>query len=442
MLVDALAKVQAQGFAPGEFTPAGLDDLLSSSDPVARQAGQQKLIAAVLRYAKAVHTGRLTQAGFLEEWGLRPEPYDPAPDFNQAVTQDKLGPWLDTLPPPYTGYQSLAQGLTAYRAIAAKGGWKPISPGPVLKPGESSPRVLELRARLAAEDPTVTTDGGPLLDDALAKGVMRAQKRFGLKDDGIVNAATLAALNTPIEDRIGQIVANLERWRWLPAELPVDRIQVNIAAAILTVFHADAPTLSMRAVTGRPGDETPMLHSQVQSIVFNPPWNVPSSIATKELWPKEKAHPGYFAKHDFIVINTPDGGKRLQQKAGDQAALGKFKFDFPNPYGVYLHDTPGHAAFDRYSRLASHGCVRLQKPKELADNLLQGDAVWTPDKVDATVASGKTVRASLPQQISVFLFYWTAYLGPDGQMNFRDDPYSWDKMLIQRINAAPAQTGA
>jgi murein L,D-transpeptidase YcbB/YkuD len=184
-----------------------------------------------------------------------------------------------------------------------------------------------------------------------------------------------------------------------------------------------------------------MLHSQVQSIVFNPPWNVPSSIATKELWPKEKAHPGYFAKHDFIIIPTPDGGTRLQQKAGDQAALGKIKFDFPNPYGVYLHDTPGHAAFDRYSRLESHGCVRLQKPLLLADNLLQGDPVWTPAKVDETIASGKTVRTSVPQPISVFLFYWTAYLGPDGQMNFRGDPYGWDKMLIQRINAGGGAAG-
>src|ERR1019366_6519625 len=109
---------------------------------------------------------------------------------------------------------------------------------------------------------------------------------------------------------------NMERWRWVPAVLPSDRIQVNIAAAGLTVFHDDTPTLSMRAVTGRPGDETPMLQSAVSSIVLNPPWNVPSNIATKELWPKEKAHPGYLARNDFIVIPTPDGGTRLQQKAG------------------------------------------------------------------------------------------------------------------------------
>jgi hypothetical protein len=137
---------------------------------------------------------------------------------------------------------------------------------------------------------------------------------------------TLAALNVPADDRVRQIMANLERWRWLPQELPRDRIQVNIAAAVLTVFDGDTPVMSMRAVTGRPGDETPMLSSTIRSIVLNPPWNVPTSIATKELWPKEKKSPGYFKRNGFTVID----GTRLQQAAGDQSALGRFKFDFDN----------------------------------------------------------------------------------------------------------------
>ncbi len=437
-LEEGLARAESHGFPSGAFQPRDLDALLQSRDPKARQTGLEKLGAAVLSYAKAVHTGRLGQDGFIDDWGLRPAAYDPTPDFNQAVAEDRIGPWLDSLPPPYTGYQSLTQGLAAYRMIAAKGGWKPISPGPTLKVGADDPRVIELRARLAAEDSTVSAEGPSMFDADLAKALMRAQKRFGLQDDGVLTTVTQAALNVSIDDRISQIDANLERWRWLPQVLPVDRIQVNIAAAILTVFHADAATLSMRAVTGRPGDETPMLQSQVESIVFNPPWNVPSSIAARALWPKEKANPGYFATHDFIVIPTEDGGSRLQQKAGPQAALGRVKFDFPNPYGVYLHDTPTRSTFDRFSRLESHGCVRLQRPLVLANNLLQGDAVWTPVAVDAAVAAGKTVRAPLPQPIAVYLFYWTAYLGTDGQMNFRDDPYGWDRLLMQRVNAPAA----
>ncbi len=180
----------------------------------------------------------------------------------------------------------------------------------------------------------------------------------------------------------------MERWRWLPAELPAHRVQVNIAAAVLTVFDADKPVMSMRAVTGRPGDETPMLSSTIHSIVLNPPWNVPSSIATKELWPKEHAHPGYLKAHGFSVIGT-GAGSRLQQSP-KRSALGKVKFDFANPYGVYLHDTPTQGTFDRNSRLASHGCVRLAHPVALAKLMLQDDPT-----VDVTMRSTPRWRRAI-----------------------------------------------
>ena len=270
---------------------------------------------------------------------------------------------------------------------------------------------------------------------ALRRLTQRAQKRFGLEPNGVLNASTLEALNVPVAERVQQIIANMERWRWLPPELPADRIQVNIAAAVLTVFHEGTPTLSMRAVTGRPDDMTPMLQSQIQSIVFNPPWNVPSTIATKELWPKEKAHPGYFKRNDFIVIPLPGGGNRLQQKAGPKAALGRVKFDFVNKYGVYLHDTPSHSAFGKYARMVSHGCVRLEHPVVLAKAVMDGDPKWTPDLIDSTLDGGDTVRAPLANPIAVFLLYWTAYVGPDGSANFRADPYDWDHALMQRIVA-------
>jgi len=191
----------------------------------------------------------------------------------------------------------------------------------------------------------------------------------------------------------------------------------------------------MRAVTGRPGDETPMLSSVISDVLFNPPWNVPADIAAKELWPKERAHPGYFARNEFEVIHTPDGGTRLQQKAGDMSALGRVKFEFPNPYSVYLHDTPSHSTFGHYSRMVSHGCVRLEKPVVLADAVMQGDPKWTPDAINDAIASGDTIRAPIPRPISVFLLYWTAFGNADGSVSFRADPYDWDRALMQRIDA-------
>jgi murein L,D-transpeptidase YcbB/YkuD len=434
-LAQALRGADAHGLPPEKFAPEAAMALLASQDPASRAKGQAHLIDLTLAYARAVHVGRLPASGFMTEWGLRPDAYDPAPDFAAAVQQDRLAAWLASLPPPYTGYQTLMTGLATYRGLAAKGGWAVTPAGPSLTEGMTDPRVKALRARLSVEDPTVARTGGDVYDPALVQAVQRAQKRFGLDPDGVVGPGTLSALNVPIQRRIDQIVANMERWRWLPQTLPADRIQVNVAAAVMSVFQQDAPTLTMRAVTGRPGDETPMLSSMIHSVVLNPPWNVPQSIATKELWPKEKASPGYFARNDFIVIPTDDGGSRLQQKAGPKAALGQVKFDFNNPYGVYLHDTPSRSKFDSFSRLASHGCVRLQKPIELVKLLMAGDPVWTPEKIDATLASGETVRAKLPQQMAVFLLYWTAYVTPDGQVNFRDDPYGWDKELVQRIAA-------
>jgi len=439
LLVRTLAQAPSHGFEPEAFAIDAIAPMLDARAAATRQEGQAQLILAALRYAKAVHSGRLPADGFLTDWGLRPAPYDPGPDFVQAAAQDRLGPWLDSLPPPYTGYQTLRKGLVTYRDIAQRGGWKPLAGGAPLKLGAANdPRIAALEARLAVEDPTIAVDRAPVFDEALQQALMRAQKRFGLNPDGGLGPATLAALNVPVERRIDQILANMERWRWLPRQLPADRIQVNIAAAVMSVFHDDAPNLTMRAVTGRPGDETPMLQSTIHSIVLNPPWNVPSSIATKELWPKQRANPRYFANNDFTVIPTGDGGSRLQQKAGPKAALGLVKFDFNNPYGVYLHDTPSRSKFSSFSRLASHGCVRLEKPIPLAKQLLAADPAWGPDVVDATIAAGKTVRAPLAQPMAVFLLYWTAYVTPDGQVNFRDDPYGWDKVLVQRIAAASA----
>ncbi|CAN5237354.1 murein L,D-transpeptidase [soil metagenome] len=388
------------------------------------------LVRAALDHGRAVHAGRLATADFDHDWGLRPPPFDPLPGFAEAVRRDRLAAWIAALPPPYAGYDGLVQGLARYRVIAAAGGWPVLDAGPDMTLGASGPRVLALRQRLALEDTDVVATGDQF-DADLAAAVKRAQSRYGLNPAGVVSKQTLAALNVPANERVRQIMANLERWRWLPPTLPHDRIQVNIAAAVMTVFDGDVPVLSMRAVTGRPGHETPMLSSTINSIVINPPWNVPDSIAAKELWPKERKSPGYLKRNGFVVI----GGTRLQQAAGTKSALGRYKFDFDNPYSVYLHDTPSRAKFDSFSRLASHGCVRLQKPAELAELMLRGDPKWPAEAIAAAVATGKTQRVALTKPVQVYLLYWTAFASADGQMNFRGDPYGWDRTLAGKIEA-------
>ncbi|ATQ44101.1 L,D-transpeptidase family protein [Caulobacter mirabilis] len=418
LLRRTLDEAALHGFEPGEFTPRGDSDAA--------------LVEATLRYAKAVKTGRLDTANFREDWGLRPTPFDARGAMARAVADDRLEDWLKSLPPPYPGYETLQMGLANYRAMAERGGWKTLPEGDKLEVGAAGPAVDALRARLAAEDPTTPAQlprnpaGQSVFDVQLADALKRAQKRMGLQPDGALGPATRAALNVSVQRRIDQIVANMERWRWLPSAMPANRVQVNVAAGVLTLFQNDVPTLSMRAVTGKPGGgETPLLSSEINSIVLNPPWNVPAGIAARELFPKGQA---YLNANNFRVI---DG--RLQQRPGPGSALGLVKFDFPNNYAVYLHDTPSKGGFTRYTRLASHGCVRLEKPFALARAIMAGDPEWTPERIDEVVAGGKTTRATVANPVSVYLLYWTAYVTPDGQVNFRQDPYGWDALLIQRI---------
>ncbi len=442
LLRQALDQAPAQGFADKAFTPPGLDALLQSADPAARQRGEAMLKAAILKYAVAVHRGRLTGAEFDDEWGLRPAAYDPEPDFDAALAKNTLPAWLAALPPGYAGYRQLVKGLADYRAIAAKGGWRTLASGATVKPGGVDDRIPALRVRLAAEDPAAPPAPAPptapnVLDDPTDKALKAFQARHGLEANGALDKPTLTALNQPVGQRVLQIMANMERWRWLPETLPADRVQVNIAASVLTLYKADRPVLSMRTASGKPDDHTPMLESQIKSIVFNPPWNVPESIAKKELYPKERADPGYFAREDIHIIKTADG-QRLQQAAGPKSSLGLVKFDFDNRYGVYLHDTPSRGAFARRGRMVSHGCVRLEKPQDLAAMLLEGDGGWDKASISSTIAAGDTKRVPLAKPVEVLLFYWTAFAGPDGAMNFTNDPYNWDHELLQKTAGVKA----
>ena len=181
-----------------------------------------------------------------------------------------------------------------------------------------------------------------------------------------------------------------------------------------------------------------MLTSSIHSIVLNPPWNVPTSIAKRELWPKGRAA---LAREGYKIVGTPEGGERIVQPAGPNSALGLVKFDFDNPFAVYLHDTPSRAKFASYDRLASHGCIRLEKPIPLAELMVKADPALA-GQVPTMIATGKTQRVQLPQKVAVYLLYWTAFASANGTMNFRADPYGWDKLLAGKIDAAGKRAAA
>jgi murein L,D-transpeptidase YcbB/YkuD len=226
--------------------------------------------------------------------------------------------------------------------------------------------------------------------------------------------------------------ANLERVRWLPRDEQPTRVDVNIATATMAYFVDGQPRMTMRTASGKKGDETPMLTSNIDHIVLNPPWNVPDGIANEELRPKGAR---YLAANHFT---TKDDG-RLMQLPGPDSALGLVKFDFDNPYAVYLHDTPSKAAFGRDARAVSHGCVRLERAMDLAAIFLEAQPGWSVERINDVIASGETTTVKLDRPVPVRLLYLTA-VPNDGTITYVDDVYGWDGQLLQLLDRASKAT--
>lgn len=367
-----------------------------------------------------------------------PAAADPEPGAGSAV-----------IAPPNPAAARLAEALERYRAIEASGGWRYIpTTGPVLEVGAIDRRVAALRERLAIEgDLPLTERDGQIFDRSLADAVRTFQRRHGLDPDARVGLRTLAALNVPAESRVRQIAANLERWRDMPAELPGSRLEVNIPAAELAVFNDDFPLMTMRVVVGSRRFPTPTLQSRISSVVFNPPWTIPTRIARNEIVPRLKREPTYLRDNDIRILDRSDdpygetidwrarGAPRdppLQQQPGPKNALGRIKFNFANGFSVYLHDTPGKSAFERDDRALSHGCVRLQRPEDLARHVLRAKLADDPDLVDRALASPETREVLVGNPLPIFIVYWTAFVDQAGRVNFRNDLYGLDWRLLQR----------
>lgn len=248
-------------------------------------------------------------------------------------------------------------------------------------------------------------------------------------------AAQRAQPQTPqSQAQLDRLRANMERVRWLPRDEPATRVDVNISSATMVYVVDGQPRLTMRTTSGKAGDETPMLTSKIDNIVLNPPWNVPDDIANDELRPKGDS---YLSSHNFV---TKDDG-HLMQQPGPDSALGLVKFDFDNPYAVYLHDTPSKAAFDRSGRAVSHGCVRLERAMDLANALLANVPGWSPARVQQVIASHETTTVKLPTAVPVRLMYLTVV--PNGaQLVDTPDVYGWDAPLLSLLDRYSRSAGA
>lgn len=384
------------------------------------------LWASLLRHATRELGQRVRPREIDPFWALAPPPRPVAAEAQAARDKGQLGLWMLGLGPSDPRYRALQAIRCRYRTIVDAGGWTVVPAAAAAREAPAS-ALAALRTRLASEDYLPAAEPRPGAGDvSLKKAVADFQTHHALAPDGVVGAKTLAAMNVSAEARLAQIDANLERWRWLPRLSP-NRFEVDVGGAEATLFVEDAPRLAMRAIVGDPRHRTPLFASRLESVVFNPPWNVPPSIARNELEPKERREPGYLARNDFVRVN---GG--LQQRPGPLNALGQVKFDFASPFGVYLHDTPARAAFGQANRWRSHGCMRLQDPRGLAAAVLAPQG-WTPERVEAAIAPGATNRVPLARPVPLYVAYWTVVVAADGAPVFRPDPYHWDEKLLQAM---------
>ena len=376
---------------------------------------------------------------------------DPVAFMEKAVTSESLGKVIESWKPQHPVYGRLKSALATYRAIQAEGGWHPVPAGLPLKAGVSDERVLELRRRLAATgDLSDGSSDSMLFDEKLEQAVIHFQSRHRLDPDGVIGEKTFEAVNVPVEERIDQIRANLERARWLLHDIQGRFVIVDIAGFHVGLHEEGNVVWTSRAQVGKPYRNTPVFKSAIRYLEFNPTWTIPPGILSKDILPAVKRDPDYLKKRNINVTDR-DGNVidqssidwsqypgrpfsyMLRQEPGPDNALGQVKFIFPNKHFVYLHDTPSKSLFDRPERTFSSGCIRVEKPFELAELLLDNPKEWNAARIREVIDSKETLRVFLPEPMPVLLLYWTVAADEDGTVHFKQDPYGRDKAIVEGL---------
>ncbi len=455
--VALLRAAADEGLAPADYHLTEIDAHLSAraageGSSVAADADTELLLSdAMLLYAAHLGAGRVApEAGDASFAPVSGRP-DPMAALEHALATGHPNELALALRPPQRDYERLRQALVQFRALAARGGWPEVEAGEKLRPGARDPRVRQLRARLAA-DGSLAADraNGERFDEPLAEALRAFQRRHGLAVDGVVGPATLAALNVSATARARQIALNMERWRWLPADLGARYIAVNQPGFELSVVENGDSVLRMRIVVGKPQTRTPAFSAAMTHVVLNPYWYVPRRLAVEDKLPLVRRDPHYLASQhlrllqgwapntrnidparvDWAHVSPASFPYRLRQDPGPWNALGRVKFMLPNPFQIYLHDTPSRALFQQANRTFSSGCIRVEKPVELAQYLLRDHPAWPPDKVAEQIKSGETRTVWLHEPIPVHLLYWTAWVDETGLVQFRSDIYGRDERLV------------
>jgi L,D-transpeptidase YcbB len=385
---------------------------------------------AVVAYGRQASGSRVDPRMISRLIGVEPEMADPAVILALVATAgEDAGAELRRFNPPQKAYEALREKLLQSRQARGVAGRDAAIPsGPVLRPGMRDPRVPLVRARLSLDDAAAAED--LVYDTRIAAAVADFQKANGLSASGHLTARTVAALSGGPSSLEAEILANMERWRWMPRDMGETHIEVNIPDYEAVVIEKGEVIERNRVVVGKEETPTPVFSETMRFLIVNPSWNVPQSIIRKEMLPRLAADPNYLSRLGYEVSSRA-GHLVVRQPPGERNALGRIKFMFPNDFSVYMHDTPMRALFAAQKRAFSHGCVRVDDPFRFAETVLGRANGWSEQRVKKLIG-GKERYVYLPKPLPVYLEYFTAFVDDSGELQLRDDIYGYSR----RVKAA------
>ncbi len=387
------------------------------------------LTAQFFRYSRRAYQGSNQLNAQDLDWFIPRKKIDPSA-FLDSLLLNK-GKNFSAYEPVNRQYNLLKNYLLKYYEGGNKETWPAIkAEKKIYKLNDSSETLIAIKKRLLFVGDLTTQDTTAIFNKGLEEAVKSFERRYGFKEDGIITTSLINEMNRSFEDRIQQILINMERIRWVPAEPGTDYLLVNIPEFRLHVYEKGQYRWSTDVVVGSTANSTVIFNGNLKYVVFSPYWNVPPSIIKKEILPGIAKNKNYLTRH-----NMEWNGGAVRQKPGPSNSLGLVKFLFPNNYNIYLHDTPSKNLFNEDKRAFSHGCIRVSEPKRLVQFLLRNDANWDSLKITKAMNAGKEQYYTLKDPIPVFIGYFTAWVDREGKLNFRDDIYGHDKKMKARLFA-------
>ncbi|CAN5133883.1 L,D-transpeptidase family protein [soil metagenome] len=462
-LLQSIRNCSEDGLVPEHYHLKNIEQKIDNLTNQNVEKGQQELsdldillTSSYLGLASDMLTGRLNPRKF-EDWMPDVPEKNLKDHLKEALENNEITSSIQELSPEHPQYQKLKEALKKYKEIAANGGWPVIDADANLKIGDSTKTVADLKERLFLTGDLQSFDSKKdekyQFDDDLEAAIKKFQSRNGLVVDGIVGPGTLEEMNITVEDRINQIMLNMERIRWQPRYYGDKYILVNVPEYMLRIYENEEVVEEMKVIVGKEYYSTPIFNEEMTYLVFSPDWTLPISIATRDILPKVKEDPDYLIRNHYEVyedwnedsepvdpfsidwedITEEEFNFRIVQKPGPWNSLGQVKFMMPNDMAIYLHDTPSDHLFNAQEREFSSGCIRVERPLDLTEYVLQSDPSWDRSRIYKSLNLEEPKNVILSEKINVHIVYKTCWIDDEGEIHFLQDIYGHDETQLTAL---------